>query len=507
MKARNLFASLHESNSIEFCVGVKICKRFFKTTLQIQDGFSQSIHTLTVIYLAVLYALTEQYDKTFSYLNNVTRGSVNRNIPMHVSFFLIFDNVANACGFSIVYNYIVSKLISKPVLVEPHPSFHVFVFLSTISLRNLHPKLFKPLRVKFPRPLSRFDILLTMVTPRRKHLKKNRILITEKNKDPEVDLSQEDKMADLLTKMAVENFTKFLRLESKVEHTFETCKVTSHYKALYYYRQQQYERALDVCDTIALNEASIVLDNWYYFDIPGIFKYGGDVRNRRYHPVLVTSAFQTLFDESVTFLIGLMILIDKNVLTLETEREEYDRFYESSGLYTSFESTREQSTAHLQHLALRRCRVISTIMSPQFLVSYVRIQCLIKLRRPKSEILKVLLQMKIEYCQELFEQVLSFFVIKMLSIGHDIRPTSCLISRVERRKAGINPVKTLELCQLTPSCHTSARLRFKVATGHVDEPEHRIDSFSKLVNNMNWTMSKFSNLDRLSPKLRPTPTE
>ena len=64
-----------------------------------------------------------------------------------------------------------------------------------------------------------------MVTPRRKHLKKNRILITEKDKDPEIDLSQEDKMADLLTKMAVENFTKFLRLENKVEHTIETCKV------------------------------------------------------------------------------------------------------------------------------------------------------------------------------------------------------------------------------------------------------------------------------------------
>ena len=81
-----------------------------------------------------------------------------------------------------------------------------------------------------------------MTTPRRKHLKKNRILITEKNKDPEVDLSQADKMADLLTKMAVENFTKFLRLENKVEHTIiETCKVTSHYKALYYYKQQQYK--------------------------------------------------------------------------------------------------------------------------------------------------------------------------------------------------------------------------------------------------------------------------
>ena len=129
-------------------------------------------------------------------------------------------------------------------------------------------------------------------------------------------------------------------------------------------------------------------------------------------------------------------------------------------------------------------------MSPQFLVPYVRIQCLVKLKRPKSEILKVLLQMKIEYCQELFEQVLSFFVIKMLSIGHDFRPTSCSVSGVERRKAGINPVKTLELCQPTPSCHTSARLRFKVATGHVDEPTPRIDRYSKLVNNMNWTVSR-----------------
>ena len=72
----------------------------------------------------------------------------------------------------------------------------------------------------------------------------------------------------------------------------------------------------------------------------------------------MTSAFQTLFDEGVTFLMGLMILIDKNVLVPEKEREEYDRFYESSGLYTSYESTREQSIAHIQHLALKRCRVI-----------------------------------------------------------------------------------------------------------------------------------------------------
>ena len=91
----------------------------------------------------------------------------------------------------------------------------------------------------------------------------------------------------------------------------------------------------------------------------------------------------------------------------------------------------------------------------------------------------------------------------MLSIGHDIRPNKLFGFRVERRKAGINPVKTLELCQPTPS-RMNARLQFQVATGHVDEPEPRIDRFLELANNMYWTVSKFSNLDCLSQKLRHT---
>ena len=91
------------------------------------------------------------------------------------------------------------------------------------------------------------------------HISKNRLRHDDHKKIAaddrfDIDFAFDDSFVDLVTKMSVKYFTNFHREESKIPYGFETCKVTSHYKALYYYKQTEYYKTLVLCDSIRHKE-------------------------------------------------------------------------------------------------------------------------------------------------------------------------------------------------------------------------------------------------------------
>ena len=72
--AEEYMVCLDEFDSqLETCLAIKAIKRFLKKALEIRDKFSESVHSLSRIYLASLYLLTENYDKCFHHLEYLSR--------------------------------------------------------------------------------------------------------------------------------------------------------------------------------------------------------------------------------------------------------------------------------------------------------------------------------------------------------------------------------------------------------------------------------------------------
>ena len=67
LKGRQLLSRLNKCEWICFCIGIKICKRLFKTALEVQDEYSESIYTMTNLYLTALHSLMQNKDKCLTH--------------------------------------------------------------------------------------------------------------------------------------------------------------------------------------------------------------------------------------------------------------------------------------------------------------------------------------------------------------------------------------------------------------------------------------------------------
>ena len=129
----------------------------------------------------------------------------------------------------------------------------------------------------------------------------------------DIDFAFDDSFVDIVTKMSVKYFTNFHRKESKIPYGFETCKVTSHYKALYYYKQKEYYKTLVLCNSIRNNEMP------WCPDMPNFTYKNGVRRFQKFQKVQVSYAFEILFDSDISFLKGLMVLIDRDLFNVERD--------------------------------------------------------------------------------------------------------------------------------------------------------------------------------------------
>ena len=135
--------------------------------------------------------------------------------------------------------------------------------------------------------------------------------------------------------MSVEYFTQFYELEySRTPHLEYDCEISSHFRALYYYSRRDFGNVLRVCNSAieleeerksSVSETSSTEDG-SNDDSEGCHRRL--VRFSRCYSVSVLYAFQVLFAKDVTFLTGLMTLIDRDMMNPENTADvKYDGFH------------------------------------------------------------------------------------------------------------------------------------------------------------------------------------
>ena len=133
--------------------------------------------------------------------------------------------------------------------------------------------------------------------------------------DDEIRIKKTDKFSDLLAKCAVIHLTCFLKMitENFYVRDKKELETFSHYAALYWYKQKQYAIVLKLCDRILQEVTKEDENDWPM------------------HPCLTfmptfIHPFQDLFDSDVNCLMGLLFIIDKDLLLcIQSDNSEVRR--------------------------------------------------------------------------------------------------------------------------------------------------------------------------------------
>ena len=205
-------------------------------------------------------------------------------------------------------------------------------------------------------------------------------------------------------KMSVEMFTKYYELEvlTLKKHGFPNCcKIVSHFKALYYYREGDYVKLLNTCNSIFSNEVSMFS--------PGDRTLPKSLTDYLCVPVAV--AFQTLFRNDVPCLTGLIALIGRHLFF--REYVNWTGIVEMKKFENIINSRQLQEMNNIEGLLdVEGCKIFYfwEQVSRLFLVYYLRFQSLFQLNYPKSAILSALNDLIHARIGEEFEDILLLFV-------------------------------------------------------------------------------------------------
>ena len=68
----------------------------------------------------------------------------------------------------------------------------------------------------------------------------------------EISFSPNDCYDDILVKLSVKHFTKFYELEYTTLRRIYCSRISSHFRALYHYKNKEYSKVLDLCNVMML---------------------------------------------------------------------------------------------------------------------------------------------------------------------------------------------------------------------------------------------------------------
>ena len=413
------------NNSVAYCLWVKTCKRYFKSTLSIQDEYSESIDDACHAYLSALYYVSgKNQDKAIMHCleaKNRTSLSSNTTKPYFMDYtsLLFVDTISHVSGFCILFDHAV--LHNQDALSEKGFTLPAVVvsllFLLKINYKNSSTKL----NVILP-----FDLCLCAVAAhkyRRKSQTDNRetykyfssIPNTLANIEEGIQVTLADTLEETLVKISVEMFTKYHELScitmTRAEIPYD-CKIVSHFEALYYYRTGEYKELLKACNSIISREIFLfAAKKEKNPEIPSLW-------DMFYVPVLFS--FQIFFRNDVIFLTGLVALVDRKVF-------KWKHVYEAhKSIVMQMRNHENRSTASINYYftflqgKLRGYQTLSNWpkVSPLFLVYYLRYQSLIQLHYSKSDILSALNDLKHASRGFVFEDILLLFVGIILKRRH-----------------------------------------------------------------------------------------
>ena len=213
------------------------------------------------------------------------------------------------------------------------------------------------------------------------------------NSEGELQVSLIDSLGKALLKISVQMFTKYYELKflKLTKHGIPYCfRIVSHYKALYYYREGEYGKLLNTCDSII-----------------SCSKTPPGCPHQFFHSVSVQFGFELFFGNDVTCLTGIIALIYRNLLDEKHSTEKRTTFkrtarHERCAFFN--ENVKELTIL----ISQPTCAIIS--VSCLFLVYYLRFQSMIRLGHPKSAILSAMNDLKHASIGFAFEDILLLFV-------------------------------------------------------------------------------------------------
>ena len=138
---------------------------------------------------------------------------------------------------------------------------------------------------------------------------------------------------------------------------------------------------------------------------------------KRSRKLQVSYAFEILFDSDISFLKGLMVLIDHDLFAVEKDslpdeiHAKRQDCYATSDYYV-FNSIEDMRAAYRHRSTNSNIKSRRTVISPQFLILHLRTECLVKLGHSLSSILEAITPS--EKCLCVFESILSFFIRRKL---------------------------------------------------------------------------------------------
>ena len=412
-----LLSTQCNKQSAAYCLWVKTCKRYFKAALSIQDEYSESIYDVCHVYLSALYYVSRTNpDRTIRHCKEVMNRTSFSNNPrkpytVNYSSLLFVDTIAHVCGFCNLFDHFVHKqstlsargfTLSTIVLC--------LIFLTGTHNENSSSKL------NLPTPL---DACLRAVSAHEYRQTKNQISgrclpSTPKhfgnNGEIILTVTLGDPLEETLMKISVEMLTKYYESPciTMTQAGFpHGCKLVSHFKALYYYRTGEYTKLLDTCNVIISREIFLFAAEERKHPP---FLSGHDVRDVLCISVVFT--FQMFFRNDVICLNGLIALTDRSLFSEKHRYEADGNFIE---ILRILENSSYSSCEYLVKFFQGKLRGFQTLsnwpkISHLFLVYYLRIQSLIQLNYPKSDILSALNDLKHASAGYVFEDILLLFV-------------------------------------------------------------------------------------------------
>ena len=408
MKGKELLCVPCRKNTIAYHIWLKTCKRFFKSALSVHDEYSESVHCSSNAYLAALYCVGEgNHEKTSKHLIQVEQSAILGGSTQPELFdyhsILFIDEVAIVCGLHQLLNY--SNLTSRsPPRNEIFPTFTFATLYYLVSCRrdrhtgtrNISQSLSSSADtsedIKFP-PLMSDKFVFAVSSHKWRNSSKP-------NLPEDKPAISDSKLKDILLKLSIEYFKKFLNLESELlsNTNFDIgWNLSSIFEALYLYKLENYTALLNLCDSVIPAEV-LTLNS----DQNTVF-----INHTGYRDISVLCGFQLLFGRNVSFLAGLITLVDRDALRPENKREAVNkcrnRVFERVGgedlvthmddyyrvLYQrehhtwnedDYKKFKEQETVKLdQECTDLDLQYSCATLSPEFVICYLRFQSLLEL--------------------------------------------------------------------------------------------------------------------------------
>ena len=189
----------------------------------------------------------------------------------------------------------------------------------------------------------------------------------------------------------------------------------SHYKALYLFQKKEFEKVMKVCDEVLRKEVptNSVAPNFI-----------SETRFQHFVPVPVTLAFQILFSNDITTILGVMTSIRGNLTDSMTDKSNLgdmealrdsdisayldDVIALTDGLIT--ECPTKGCAQMMFNYSGMKVKEFLTVISPQFLVLYLRVECKIRMNYSRRNRLEALKRLQFGNCVLVFERIMSMLL-------------------------------------------------------------------------------------------------